>query len=239
MLLAAAEPVGLVLHPRRRAASINHVCLNSSDSTPIALPKRSGFGIEAASDNTPTSPLRWYQHADGESRGAKEGTPEFYFTDPDGLVIQLQDVSYCGGGGVLGNVHRMGWARGLVSRVGAGLKPKARSRKINLQPERLQAAPLAIMNASSRIERSCMRATEGGVNKSFVQSLSDQRSSISDRAVRLAMTCTGTSTSVLRRSRAPAADGHRRITTDRRRASCEEIQQVPDERTPPHCHNSD
>ena len=36
--------------------------------------------------------------------GAKEGTPEFYFTDPDGLVIQLQDVTYCGGGGVLGNV---------------------------------------------------------------------------------------------------------------------------------------
>jgi len=27
-----------------------------------------------------------------------------YFTDPDGLLIQLQDVSYCGGGGFLGNV---------------------------------------------------------------------------------------------------------------------------------------
>jgi hypothetical protein len=26
-----------------------------------------------------------------------------YFTDPDGLAIQLQDVSYCGGGGYLGN----------------------------------------------------------------------------------------------------------------------------------------
>jgi catechol 2,3-dioxygenase-like lactoylglutathione lyase family enzyme len=36
--------------------------------------------------------------------GAPEGTPELYFSDPDGLSIQLQDVSYCGGGGYLGNV---------------------------------------------------------------------------------------------------------------------------------------
>lgn len=35
--------------------------------------------------------------------GAPGGTPELYFTDPDGLLIQLQDVSYCGGGGFLGN----------------------------------------------------------------------------------------------------------------------------------------
>jgi catechol 2,3-dioxygenase-like lactoylglutathione lyase family enzyme len=36
--------------------------------------------------------------------GAPEGTPELYFTDPDGLVFQLQDPSYCGGAGYLGNV---------------------------------------------------------------------------------------------------------------------------------------
>jgi len=28
--------------------------------------------------------------------------PEIYFTDPDGLSIQVQDPNYCGGGGVLG-----------------------------------------------------------------------------------------------------------------------------------------
>jgi hypothetical protein len=39
-----------------------------------------------------------------DAGGAKEGTPELYFTDPDGLQIQLQDVSYCGGSGVLGNI---------------------------------------------------------------------------------------------------------------------------------------
>jgi hypothetical protein len=36
--------------------------------------------------------------------GAPEGTPELYFTDPDGIFIQLQDATYCGGSGYLGNV---------------------------------------------------------------------------------------------------------------------------------------
>ena len=36
--------------------------------------------------------------------GAEGGTPELYFTDPDGLAIQLQDVKYCGGGGILGDL---------------------------------------------------------------------------------------------------------------------------------------
>jgi hypothetical protein len=35
--------------------------------------------------------------------GAEGGTPELYFTDPDGILLQLQDMSYCGGGGYLGN----------------------------------------------------------------------------------------------------------------------------------------
>jgi hypothetical protein len=36
--------------------------------------------------------------------GATAGTPEIYFGDPDGIPIRLQDVSYCGGSGYLGNV---------------------------------------------------------------------------------------------------------------------------------------
>jgi hypothetical protein len=36
--------------------------------------------------------------------GAEGGTPELYFTDPDGLLLQIQDVKYCGGGGFLGDV---------------------------------------------------------------------------------------------------------------------------------------
>lgn len=37
-----------------------------------------------------------------ELGGAKDGTPEVYFTDPDGLVVQIQHSSYCGGGGPFG-----------------------------------------------------------------------------------------------------------------------------------------
>ena len=39
-----------------------------------------------------------------DRRGAKGRTPELYFTDPDGIVMQLQDVRYCGGAGYLGEV---------------------------------------------------------------------------------------------------------------------------------------
>jgi hypothetical protein len=35
--------------------------------------------------------------------GAEGGTPEVYFSDPDGLAIQIQDAGYCGGGGYLGD----------------------------------------------------------------------------------------------------------------------------------------
>ena len=39
-----------------------------------------------------------------ENGGAKDGTPELYMGDPDGIVCQLQDPGYCGGAGALGNV---------------------------------------------------------------------------------------------------------------------------------------
>jgi hypothetical protein len=48
--------------------------------------------------------MRHYVTIRGENRGgAKDGTPDFYFTDPDGIIIQIKDVSYCGGAGYLGN----------------------------------------------------------------------------------------------------------------------------------------
>jgi catechol 2,3-dioxygenase-like lactoylglutathione lyase family enzyme len=38
-----------------------------------------------------------------ERGGAEGGTPEVYFTDPDGILMQIQDTTYCGGGGYLGS----------------------------------------------------------------------------------------------------------------------------------------
>jgi hypothetical protein len=64
------------------------------------------YGIKPrASAQGPPGPLVHYISMRMENRGgAKEGTPELYFTDSDGLLIQLQDVKYCGGAGVLGDV---------------------------------------------------------------------------------------------------------------------------------------
>ncbi len=34
----------------------------------------------------------------------RRSTFEVYFTDPDGTVFQLQDYTYCGGGGTEGTI---------------------------------------------------------------------------------------------------------------------------------------
>jgi hypothetical protein len=63
------------------------------------------FGLKPRESTPgPAGPLRHYVTMRMENRGgAPGGTPELYFTDPDGLLMQLQDATYCGGGGFLGN----------------------------------------------------------------------------------------------------------------------------------------
>jgi hypothetical protein len=79
--------------------------MNMENFNPNAVLKTlAEFGITERSGGA-TPPLRSYVTLRMPDRGgAPGGTPELYFTDPDGLLIQLQDVSYCGGGGFLGNV---------------------------------------------------------------------------------------------------------------------------------------
>ena len=91
-----------------RAGSINHLCMNMDGFNPDTVIKSlESYGIKprGASAPGPAGPLVHYISMRMENRGgAKEGTPELYFTDPDGLLIQLQDVKYCGGAGVLGDI---------------------------------------------------------------------------------------------------------------------------------------
>ncbi len=90
-----------------RPASINHYCFNLQGFDPDKILKTlESYGIQAREGQTgPVGPMRHYISMRMENRGgAKEGTPELYFTDPDGILVQLQDVSYCGGAGVLGSV---------------------------------------------------------------------------------------------------------------------------------------
>jgi len=93
--------------PPARPPAIDHVCMNMEgfDSDRI-LKTLESYGIKPrGSAPGPVGPMTSYVSMRMENRGgAKDGTPELYFTDPDGILIQLQDVSYCGGSGVLGNV---------------------------------------------------------------------------------------------------------------------------------------
>lgn len=89
-----------------RPASINHVCLNMENFNPDQVIKAlESYGIKPRESQTgPVPPLRHYISMRMENRGgAPGGTPELYFTDPDGILLQLQDVKYCGGGGFLGD----------------------------------------------------------------------------------------------------------------------------------------
>jgi catechol 2,3-dioxygenase-like lactoylglutathione lyase family enzyme len=90
-----------------RQASINHACMNMEGFNPDRVLKTlESYGIKPRENaQGAAGPMRHYITLRTENRGgAKNGTPELYFTDPDGILIQLQDVSYCGGSGFLGNV---------------------------------------------------------------------------------------------------------------------------------------
>jgi catechol 2,3-dioxygenase-like lactoylglutathione lyase family enzyme len=90
-----------------RPASINHACLSLDGFNPdLVMKTLEAYGITPRGDSAgPVGPMKSYVTMRMENRGgAPGGTPELYFTDPDGLLMQLQDTSYCGGSGILGNV---------------------------------------------------------------------------------------------------------------------------------------
>jgi len=86
---------------------IAHACMTMEGFNPDKVLKTlADFGVKPrGAARGPAGPLVSYVNTRMEDRGgAKGGTPELYFTDPDGIVMQLQDVSYCGGAGSLGEV---------------------------------------------------------------------------------------------------------------------------------------
>jgi catechol 2,3-dioxygenase-like lactoylglutathione lyase family enzyme len=68
--------------------AINHVCFGLQD-----------FDAQRTVDALEAAGLR------AEARD-RDGVTQVYTADPDNLRVQLQDVSFCGGSGVLGNVCR-------------------------------------------------------------------------------------------------------------------------------------
>jgi|SRR5579862_8231881 len=106
-----APPDGAARGGGRGAAGgsrIDHACMSIEHFNVDAVIKTlADYGIKP-SENTGRSggPLTSWVSLRMENRGGAPitGTPELYFSDPDGLSIQLQDPKYCGGGGYLGDV---------------------------------------------------------------------------------------------------------------------------------------
>jgi catechol 2,3-dioxygenase-like lactoylglutathione lyase family enzyme len=85
--------------------NIAHGCFTMEGFNPDQVLKAlADYGIKPrGSASGPPGPLVSYVSMRMEDRGgAKGGTPELYFTDPDGILMQIQDVSYCGGAGYFG-----------------------------------------------------------------------------------------------------------------------------------------
>ncbi|MEQ8956091.1 MAG: VOC family protein [Gammaproteobacteria bacterium] len=87
------------------AGRIHHASLNVADFDVDRLfGILQGYGLTVLGEAGGASgPLQTYVTMRGADRGgAPEGTPELYFTDPDGILLQLQDMRYCGGAGYFG-----------------------------------------------------------------------------------------------------------------------------------------
>jgi catechol 2,3-dioxygenase-like lactoylglutathione lyase family enzyme len=84
-------------------ANIHHGCFSMEDfDVERVLSMLTEQGLTARGDG-PVGPLMHYVSLRMPERGgAPGGTPELYFTDLDGILLQLQDIRYCGGGGYLG-----------------------------------------------------------------------------------------------------------------------------------------
>ena len=95
------------------APGINHICLGVDDFNVDRITAilgqrgitRTDEAGNAGGGGLGGGPMKMRVRMRGpDTGGTREGTPELYFSDPDGVVMQLQDPRYCGGGGALGNV---------------------------------------------------------------------------------------------------------------------------------------
>jgi catechol 2,3-dioxygenase-like lactoylglutathione lyase family enzyme len=93
-------------------SGINHACFTIENfDAERAMTTLIDLGLEPIENGIPalvkplTCRVRWRQRANnGGGPTSPLGTPELYFTDPDNIPIQIQDVSYCGGSGRLGQI---------------------------------------------------------------------------------------------------------------------------------------
>ena len=87
---------------------IGHLCFTVENFDADRIMKTlADAGVKQASGPGGGPLTAWVRPRGPENNGGGRGskaTPELYFTDPDNLTMQLQDVRYCGGSGPLGEV---------------------------------------------------------------------------------------------------------------------------------------
>ncbi len=86
---------------------IDHTCYAVEDyNFNVVRNSLSAYGLQDLGDVfRGTGPLQHYYTSRRPDRGGEpRGSFEIYFTDPDGTVFQLQDYTYCGGGGTHGEI---------------------------------------------------------------------------------------------------------------------------------------
>jgi catechol 2,3-dioxygenase-like lactoylglutathione lyase family enzyme len=85
-------------------ARIHHACLTVAEFDVERIQEAlEQQGLRPRGDGAAGPLQHWVSLRMPNRGGAPDGTPEVYFSDPDGLAIQLQDARYCGGGGYLGD----------------------------------------------------------------------------------------------------------------------------------------
>lgn len=88
-----------------RADAIDHACMSMDNFDPQQVTRLLiDYGLTQQDEEDRTPLVTYILRRMPNRGGAEQGTPELYLTDPDGLAIQLQDVRYCGGSGVLGDI---------------------------------------------------------------------------------------------------------------------------------------
>ena len=101
LMYVGGDQAGAPVQPGR----VDHVCLSIDDfdvDGVIAKLEDYGFTARQSPENTPPM-VHWISMRMPNRGGIEGGTPEVYFSDPDGIRIQVQDAVYCGGGGYLGD----------------------------------------------------------------------------------------------------------------------------------------
>lgn len=89
----------------RRPGAVHHACFTVAGFSVEGVQRvLEAHGVRPREDTDAAPPRHWVSMRMPDRGGAPEGTPELYFSDPDGLSIQLQDRTYCGGGGRLGEI---------------------------------------------------------------------------------------------------------------------------------------